>query len=331
MSHEINELAPGVHSFVSARQDAWHKLGVTLDSNFTAQQALEEAHLANWNVRKLPIAFWSDETGDPVDIESRFATVYDNPLTKKVTYLGVVGSYYEPIQNEANVELLDAIVDESGAHFETAGSLQNGKRTFVSMKLPTTMLIGGQDPVDLYLMAMNSHDGTSNFQFAVTPIRVVCANTLRVALKNARSTFSIRHTGSAKFVLQEARDTLDLTFAYAGEFQEMADRMIEESYTTAKFDEMITLAFDMQDPKTKRKQTLVENQRESLMDLWNNSPTMKDIKGTRWGAYQAVTEYVDHFMDIKGEKNKETRSASRTITSPIIAKIKNRSFELVNA
>lgn len=327
MSHEINELAPGVHSFVSARQDAWHKLGITLEGTFTAEEALEKAHLANWNVRKRPV-YSVDENGEHIAIDNRFATIYDNPVTGQVQYLGVVGSYYEPIQNEANADILNAIVDESGAHFETAGSVKGGRETFVSMKMPQTMMVGGEDPVDLYLVAMNSHDGTSNFRLVVTPVRVVCANTIRAAVQNAKSSFSVRHTGSSKLVIQEAREALDLTFAYTAEFQAEADKMIDSAFGDLEFEKYMIKVFEMYDAKSKRQENAWDKRAEDLWNIWYTAPTMEGISQSRWGAYQAVTEYIDHVMDIKGDKNKETRSATRAVMSPVIASVKNRAFEL---
>jgi hypothetical protein len=157
MAHAINELAEGIHSFATAREHAWHRLGTVVEDSFDARTALDAAHLAGWNVRKAPV-FMLDENGNTLDVDRKFATFYTNPITGENQALGVVGSYYEPIQNEQHVELLDAIVDQSGAHFETAGSLYGGRQVFISMKMPNTIHVGGKDPVDLYLVAMNSHD-----------------------------------------------------------------------------------------------------------------------------------------------------------------------------
>src|SRR6185312_12271562 len=137
------------------------------------------------------------------------------PAHRPPEALGVVGEQYVPIQNEEHAALLDALVDESGAHFETAGSLRGGRQVFLSMKLPTTMQIGGVDPVDLYLIACNSHDGTSAFRLLVSPVRVVCANTLALAASRARSTFSIRHTAGAAGQIEQARQALGLSFTFA--------------------------------------------------------------------------------------------------------------------
>ena len=103
-------------------------------------------------------------TPPPIPVPDMFATVRDNPIvTGQIDYLGVVGTKYEPVQNESSCAVLDAITDESGAHFETAGALRGGRETFVTMKLPKTMTFqgrdGSEDTTEWYLAALNSHDG----------------------------------------------------------------------------------------------------------------------------------------------------------------------------
>ena len=90
------------------------------------------------------------------------------------------------VQNEEHCELLNLLVDEAGAHFETAGSLRGGRETFVTMKLPQSITLAGthgSDDIELYLAAMSSHDGTAAWRVIVTPVRIVCANTQRMALR----------------------------------------------------------------------------------------------------------------------------------------------------
>jgi hypothetical protein len=143
MSHEIS-ITNGVASFADSRVrdgrvDAWHRLGTPVGHAMTAQEAMEAAHLANWNVRKRPI--WADVREDGTDqrglvVASQCATVFDNPVTNQITPIGVVGARYCAIQNEALVEFADALVDETGAHYETAGSLKGYSQTFITMRLP---------------------------------------------------------------------------------------------------------------------------------------------------------------------------------------------------
>lgn len=325
MAHELNELAPSIHSFISAREDAWHKLGTTLEDTFDAETALEKAHLAGWNVRKTEIKAF--ENGNAIDIPNRFATVYTNPVTQETQYLGVVGSSYTPIQNESHVALLDAIVDESGAHFETAGSLRGGRETFISMKMPSTMNVGGQDAVDQYLVAFNSHDGTSSFRFAVTPIRVVCANTQAAALAAAKSTFSIRHVKGATGVIAEAREALDLTFKYLDEFESQAERMISEQIKDDEFQQIVSRLFDLDVATSKRQENTAIEHVSNIMTIWRDAPTMQGITGTKWGAYQALTEYTDHYMGVRNtHASLDVARANRTIISKPIQNLKEKAF-----
>jgi hypothetical protein len=137
----------------------------------TAREALDAAHLAGWNVRKMALQVPQQPvigddgvtTPPPLAVPDFYATVRTNPINGGLDVLGVVGSKYEPVQNEASCDLLDAITDESGAHFETAGALRGGRETFVTMKLPNPMVFdgidGSKDRTDFYLAALNSHDG----------------------------------------------------------------------------------------------------------------------------------------------------------------------------
>jgi phage/plasmid-like protein (TIGR03299 family) len=268
-----------------------------------------------------------DERGNTIEAESRFATIYTNPVTNENQYLGVVGSYYEPIQNEKHIDLLDALVDESGAHFDTAGSLRSGRETFVSMKLPETMNVGGQDPVDLYLLALNSHDGASAFRFLVTPVRVVCANTQAAAIRSAKSSFSIRHVRGATGVIAEAREALELTFKYVSEFELEAERLIGMKFSNAEFDEYAKALFEFDKAETTRQFNTVTEHVEGVTSLWSSSATMAGITGTRWGAYQAVTEYTDHFMSVRNTGYDENiLRANRTALSGSVTRLKEKAF-----
>ena len=335
MAHQLETWSDGSASFVSARQHAWHRLGTVLPAEFDAAQAMNHARLGGWNVRKEALQT-TVLTGDGVttlQVPEQFATVRTDPVTGRPDVLGVVGRGYTPIQNEAHAALLDALVDESGAHFETAGSLRGGRQVFLTMKLPTTMRVGGVDPVDLYLIACNSHDGTSAFRLLVSPVRVVCANTQAIAVSRARSSFSIRHTSGAAGQIEQARQALGLTFAYAEAFQAQADALIAQAMTDRQFRDLIDAVWpaDPKAEKSKRSQTIAANRRAVLVDLWRHSPTGEVIQGTRWGAYQAITEYTDHFAPVSDKRNPSAARAERAITSANVAAVKTRAFELVAA
>src|SRR6185295_68113 len=172
-----------------------------------------------WNVRTVPLTA-ADMTADGVSIvpvTDHFATVRTHPDTGQPDVLGVVGAGYTVVQNEQHCELLNLLVDEAGAHFETAGSLRGGRETFVTMKLPQSITLAGtqgSDDIELYLAAMSSHDGTAAWRVIVTPVRIVCANTQRLALRNARASYAIRHTRTAKGKIAQARQALGIVWRY---------------------------------------------------------------------------------------------------------------------
>ncbi len=279
---------------LTARAAAWDVLGTRLDGVTGSIDAMHEADLAGWNVRKAPLTFASLTDGKQTvgDVPDRFATIRNNPATGGVDYLGVVGSHYTPIQNEAHAELLDAVVDVADAKWEAAGASAGGKRVFMTMRLPDTVQIGGKDAVDLYLVALNSHDGNSSFRFMVTPVRVTCTNMQAAALKKAAATFSIRHTANAGREIQEAREALGLTYKYVEAFEAEAEAMLAKRYTNKQFDAYAAQLFNIVD-EGKASKRAIDN-RDGLVSLYRDSETLTGIRGTRWGAYQAVTEYVDH-------------------------------------
>lgn len=327
MSHELNELALGVHSF-AGREHGWHRLGTEVGHTMTAVEALEAAHLARWDVRKVDIVAKDDKTSGEIKIDNRFATVYTNPVTGATQYLGVVGNTYTPIQNEANADLLNAIVDESGAHFETAGSLRGGRETFITMKMPETIMFGGKDATDLYLVAVNSHDASSAFRFIVTPVRIVCANTLSAAIAGAKSSFSIRHTKGANAYIQEAREALSLTFSYFDQFQAEAEKMIEKTLTDKAFEKIAARLFDLDIATTTRARNKATEHVSGVVDLFRNSPTLDGIRNTRWAGYNAITEYVDHFASVRsvGGRDAADARAQRAVTGTPALALKDAAF-----
>ena len=194
MAHEI-ETYQDKAAAVFARVDAWHRLGTTVAGEaFTAEDALRLGHLGGWDVRKVALTATelSEDGVHSIAVPDHFATVRTSPFTGHPEALGVVGRGYTPLQNEEHCEFLNRLADESGAIFDTAGSLRGGRQVFVTMRLPETMRVGGVDDVTVNIAALNSHDGSMAFRLLVTPVRVVCANTQAAALRDARVVYSSR-------------------------------------------------------------------------------------------------------------------------------------------
>ena len=306
MAHSI-DITNGQASFVAAREDAWHRLGTTLDHSFTAEEAMTEGHLGGWNVRKTPAHTVVD--GKTYPMVGRNAVVRDNPVNGKIDVLGDVGDSYTVIQNEEHAGLLNALVDESGAHFETAGAINGGRQVFITMKLPGHISIGGVDRIENYIAAVNSHDGSSSFTMMVTPVRIVCENTLNMAFGQHKSSFRVRHTrGAGRILINEARKALDMTFNYLDGFQEEAERLINTTMTQSAFEELIAREFGAPEDAPQATVTRRENQIDQMLTLFSDSYTHAGVRETAWAGLNALTEWYDHFSATKGREPGEARA-----------------------
>lgn len=311
MSHNL-DITDGVASYVGAREDAWHALGVTLPDAFDAASALRYGKLADWNLRKTPLL--ADLPGQNLlPVPDRVGIVRDNPVVDgQVDFMGVVGNRYSILQNEELVGLLDALVDESGSNFETAGAIDGGRRVFVTMKLPGHISIGGVDPIDNYIAATTSHDGTTATSVMVTPIRIVCQNTLNLAFSSASNVHRVRHlAGSQSQLLGQARKSLDLTFNYLDGFQERAYQMINTELTHGQFMDIIREEFGPEEDAPKPTVTRRENQISEMEYLFAQAETQAEVRGTVWAGLNAVTEWADHFSPVRATGGEDLQARSR--------------------
>lgn len=304
MSHQLDG-TNGTTFFADSRTDAWHQLGQQVGHLMTAEEVLAEAYLANWNVRKHPL-FTAGDDGTPIQITDRMATVRTNPITGDTDYLGVVGHGYKVIQNEESTAFLNALVDESGAHFETAGSLRDGRGTFVTLRLPKYMqfTVPGTDKtddMDLYIAALNSHDGSASYKVITTPVRIVCANTESAALSQAKSTWAVRHTTNALSAIEEARQSLSIAFTYADAFSQEMQKLIDAEVDEQEAERLINSVFQVEEAETERQRNLRADHAAGVM-VGLNLATVQGFENTRYGLYNAVTEYIDHRIELNGEK-----------------------------
>lgn len=332
MSHELDS-TNGVTSFVTARKPAWHRLGTVFPTVLTAEEALREAHLADWNVRKLPVTA-TEVTEDGVeilDVPGFQAVARTNPITGKTQILGAVGDGYVHVQNESQVEFLQTLLDESGAFIETAGALRGGRQVFFTCKLPTTMLIGGVDEMSLYMAALNGHDGSMAFKSICTPVRIVCANTQHAALSQARQSWSRRHTTNAMAAIAEARKTLQLSWKFGETFRAEAERMIQTTLNDGEFDAIVKRLYgDVTDDDSPLQERRKIERLDVMHGLFSDAETQKNIRGTRWAAYQAISEYEDWMTPVRaGDDGMDMRRALRAVDGKGV-QLKEKAFSLLS-
>lgn len=334
MAHNL-DINAGQASFVSAREDAWHNLGTVLPDTFTAEDAMKHGLLGGWNLRKT--ALTTEVGGKKLLVPNMHAVVRDNPVTKgQVDVLGTVGNAYTIIQNEQLAGLLNALVDESGAHFETAGAIDGGRKVFITMELPGNIRVGGVDRVKNYIAAMTSHDGSTSTQIMVTPIRVVCENTLNMAFgpgKGNSGMFRVRHTvGAEKILIQQAREALDFTFDYLEGFQEDAEKLINTSLTQMQFEELISREFGAPADAPVSTVTRTENKLDQMAELFADANTQEGIRGTAWAGLNALTEWYDHFSPVRGAAaNSSSEDSLRSRKALLDPSFKNDALRMMMA
>jgi phage/plasmid-like protein (TIGR03299 family) len=287
-------------SLMSVRAVPWHGLGVVLDKH---PQTIDEAIFAaglDWEVYQSPVHMLG--TVEPVEIPGWVANVRSD--TEEV--LGMVTKRYTPVQNREAFSFL-ASVFGSELHFETAGSLMNGRRVWVLMKIPSWIEVGG-DPIGQYAFISNSHDGKSSVLSAVTPIRIVCENTAGAALRlakgvHANRTYTIRHLGNMSQKISEARNVMQVTVAYYDQFKKLGDKLalhsMSDKAALSYLNELIPIDDSMKERAARNRQEA----REAVMHLFKNGTEVEGVNtlgnspGTAWGFYNAATEYADWFRN----------------------------------
>jgi len=333
MAHNL-EMENGEVAFALRGSPAWHNLAnriFTKDEEVTTALMLEEAKLANWNVRLSPITEHIPESWN--DVSTASLVIRDNPFNKGTDVLATVGKRYKPVQNEELFAFADAIHDANAdCRWESAGSLKKGKVVFGTVDIPRTMVLdpqGANDETKLYLIVWTSHDGSVAVQAAVTPVRVVCQNTLNLAMRNAKQSFKIRHTQSVEGRIQVARETLGLALGYFDEFEVEAKALYAQAITDAEFSKLVQSIYPKPEKDAKGAIKKWENKIVLLDELYHNSPTNATIKGTKWGAFNALTERLDYYRSGRG--NGETLMAGASGFDPVLTAEKNKIKKLVSA
>lgn len=305
--HALESGSAGQVAFAGRGEPAWHMLGTIFDkdADVSTREMLDLAYLSGWNVRLLDLALASGDAATWV--QEAYAVVRDNPFGLGLDVLATVGGRYKVVQNEDLFAFGDALLD-GGGRWETAGSIRDGRVVFGSLAIDREMVIGAgsaDDKVNTYLLVTTSHDGTVGVQAATTPVRVVCQNTLNLALRGVKQSFKMRHTSTIDGRVAAAREALALTFTYADAFEAEAEALYQTSVTNGEFLNIVTSLYPKPEDASKAALTRWENKVGLLGDLFvgaadaggvEGAPvTGLNIAGTAWGALNALTERLDWY------------------------------------
>ena len=267
-------------------RDAWHGLGARLSQVATAQEAIEAANMG-WEVEMREV-FIQTPSGQFMAVPNKKAvTRMDNGKV-----FGVFSDGYTPLQNRDAFTFFDSVVGAGEAIYHTAGTLAGGSRIWILAKLPGDLKLSDTDVLERYILLANSHDGSLAVTMKPTTVRVVCNNTLSVALGgDTNKLFRAVHTSSVMQRVNQARETLGLQEAYFANVMRGIERLADERMTQAAADEFLVELFG-QEENPEAISTRMQNQIDTVGNLF--------VKGTgnhgvnRWDMLNAVTEFVDH-------------------------------------
>lgn len=292
--HGIELGSNGQAAFASLREPAWHQLGTVFENPVSTAEMLSLAYMSGWDVRLESAAEIFNLVGNYEFNEDKLAVVRNHPFKNGANHIvGWVGGRYQIVQNEQLFTLADGILD-GGGQWETAGSIKNGSVVFGSLSIDRDIIVGAgeaNDVTKLYLMVTSSFNGSTAVTGGITPVRVVCQNTLNMALPGLVQKFKFRHTQSVEGRMQEARKAMGLTFKYADAFEKEANELYEREVTKQQFDDIIKVIYTSKED-AQNSVTRAENKRDLLMQIWEGD-TSEGIRGTAWGALNTLTEHID--------------------------------------
>ena len=269
-----------VESMMYVREKPWHGLGTRVEEAPTSSDALRMAGL-DWNVVQRNI-----QVCGGAKIQNYKANVRDSDGA----VLGVVSERYKIVQNAEAFEFTDSLIG-GDVRYETAGSLNGGRKIWLLAKLPETEIVG--DKTEPYLCFTNTHDGSGAIRVCMTPIRVVCNNTLNLALCSARRAWSVRHTGDMASKMHEARVCLEMACAYMDELGQTADRLANTTVSRDKLGEILDEMFPITEDSTDREKQNIQKLKDDYMVCYF-APDIMKFRGTAWGAVNAMSDMISH-------------------------------------
>jgi len=290
MAHNLN-IVNGRASLMYVESAPWHGLGQKLSHPATAEEAIQAAGL-DYTVVKRPLQAIINGREKKL-VPGHFATI----RTDSKEILGVVGSRYSPIQNREAFTFFDSLVGGDEAIYETAGALNRGEKVWILARLPGYIKLNGKDVIQKFLLLYNSHDGSSLIRAKLTPIRVVCNNTLSMALAGADQEVRIKHTPNALEKLEEAHKLLGLSNSVYDLLETIFKRMALKKVTDKQLIEYVEALIP--DNPESESNARTENIRETILRLHESVDDAKAIRGTAFGALNAISEYTDHMATTK--------------------------------
>lgn len=276
-------MSANVETMFSVRNTPWHGLGTIIQNAVNSEEALKLAGL-DWNVTQSKIIV----QGTLQELSGYYANIRESDGR----ILGVVTDKYKIVQNKDAFAFTDELLGGGDVKYETAGSLASGRRVWMLARMEGRMMT--DEKVDPYLVFTNSHDGTGAIRVAITPIRVVCQNTLNLALASAKRHWSCVHTGEIDAKMEDAKKTLMNAETYLTALEEEFGELKKKRLTDDKIRELVNELLPIGPDDGEIRKTNVERLREDVLFRYFLSPDLQPIEKSAYRFVNAVSDFATH-------------------------------------
>ncbi len=302
-------MSANVETMFYIRETPWHGLGIRVESALCSDEALEQSGL-DWIVTQRPIM-----TDDNKAIPGYKANIRQSD--DKV--LGVVTDRYKVVQNHEAFAFTDSLLGE-GVRYETAGSLNEGRKIWLLAKLPEKYIIEGEK-IEPFIVFSNSHDGTGSIKVAMTPVRVVCQNTLNIALSSAKRVWSTVHVGDLAHKMDEAHNTLLLADKYMQSLGAEFSRLSRIKLSDSRVIDYIEMLLPVVDNPTPLQLRNIQQIRNDLRMRYFDAPDLKRVGKTAYRFINAVSDFATHAKPLRETSSYRENVFAKTIEgNPLIDK-----------
>jgi phage/plasmid-like protein (TIGR03299 family) len=304
MAHDLM-FKDGDAAMMYVGETPWHGLGQQLEHPPTAAKAIVSAQL-NWSVSKKPIYAMSGGTW--YEIPDRYAVVRDDLWGKEsCPIFATVSESYVPLQNNEAFSFFDGLIDREIATYETAGALGEGERVWVLARLKENISIAGKEEIERYILLANGHNATTAVRVILTPVRVVCQNTLSWALGKAKTEFRVHHGPDMHRKLEAAGEQLNALLSQYDVIAERFEEMVKHPMLKGDLQKYLDLVFPLPSQGNRLKRNYdaliaeIESRKEGCAELFESGRGNAEpgIRGSLWAAYNGVTDWADHRMQFR--------------------------------
>lgn len=298
-------------AFASLREPAWHGLGTVFNKPVSTEEMLKLSHLHGWDIRFLDL---KEELKSYNFIKEAKLVIRNNPFVKgQIDVLGTVGKRYNIFSNESIFDFGDKLTEGRGRRWETAGSIKGGAQVFATLVESDDIILdpnGARDIIRKYLMLTSSHDASGTLIAKKVNTRVLCQNTLNIAMGERGDEFRIRHTQGMEAKLEDAKAALGFAAAYDDAFEREAEAMIETQMTKDKFVEVVKDIYPEPEDNARGRNSKWEFKMDGLMSVWEGkTESMGNLDLNVWRGAQTLLEYGQWFREVRAGKDENFLAA----------------------